>query len=44
MLRSELLRRVAEVECEGYGASWQDVWSLEVIAEAKSKEGNDIGI
>ena len=32
----------AEVECEGCGASWQDVWSLIDITEAKGKNGKEI--
>ena len=32
----------AEVECEDCGASWQDVWSLTDITEAKSKNGKEI--
>jgi hypothetical protein len=32
----------ADVECEGCGASWQDVWSLIDITEAKGKNGKEI--
>jgi len=32
----------AEVECEGCGSSWQDVWSLIDITEAKGKNGKEI--
>ena len=43
MLRSELLRRAAEVEREGCRASWQDVWALVDVTEAKGKAGKQIG-
>ncbi len=32
----------AAVECEDCGASWQDVWSLIDITEAKGKNGKEI--
>ena len=32
----------ADVECEGCGSSWQDVWSLIDITEAKGKNGKEI--
>ena len=32
----------AKVECEDCGASWQDVWSLIDITEAKGKNGKEV--
>ena len=32
----------AEAECEGCGASWQDVWSLTDIDEAKDRGGRKV--
>ena len=32
----------AEIECEGCGASWQDVWTLTDITKAKDKEDKKI--
>ena len=31
----------SEVECEGCGASWQDVWALVDVSEATSPDGGN---
>ena len=54
MLRSELLRRVAEGEClpvrgrtqtgEDCGASWQDVWALVDMGKVKGDSGKEVSV